>query len=102
MACSVTLVELEWNVRQCDELLRYLVTFQLHGLYNRYIHLINKDRNVSVFLTFSKMSKTDQSRNSMEIADDLWTYDKSNRKAMNRNWSNQKANPALKTKVGNK
>ena len=28
--------------------------------------------------------------------------DKSNRKAMNRNWSNQKANPALKTKVGNK
>ena len=28
--------------------------------------------------------------------------DKSNRKAMNRNWSNQKANPALKTKAGNK
>ena len=27
---------------------------------------------------------------------------KSNRKAMNRNWSNQKANPALKTKTGNK
>ena len=27
---------------------------------------------------------------------------KSNRKAMNRNWSNQKANPVLKTKVGNK
>ena len=25
---------------------------------------------------------------------------KSNRKAMNRNWSNQKANPALKTKAG--
>ena len=29
-------------------------------------------------------------------------YGKSNRKAMNRNWSNQKANPALKTKAGNK
>ena len=28
--------------------------------------------------------------------------DKSNRKAMNRNWSNQKANPALKTKARNK
>ena len=28
--------------------------------------------------------------------------DKSNRKAMNRNWSNLKANPALKTKAGNK
>ena len=27
---------------------------------------------------------------------------KSNRKAMNGNWSNQKANPALKTKAGNK
>ena len=27
---------------------------------------------------------------------------KSNRKAMNRNWSNQKTNPALKTKAGNK
>ena len=26
----------------------------------------------------------------------------SNRKAMNRNWSNQKSNPALKTKAGNK
>ena len=29
------------------------------------------------------------------------TPQKSNRKAMNRNWSNQKANPALKTKKGN-
>ena len=27
---------------------------------------------------------------------------KSNRKAMNRNWSNQKPNPVLKTKMGNK
>ena len=26
----------------------------------------------------------------------------SNRKAMNRNWSNQMAHPALKTKTGNK
>ena len=31
------------------------------------------------------------------------TYNyKSNRKAMNRNWNNQKANPALKTKAGSK
>ena len=28
--------------------------------------------------------------------------EKSNRKAMNMNWSNQKANPTLKTKTGNK
>ena len=30
------------------------------------------------------------------------TSNESNRKAMNRNWGNQKANPALKTKTGNK
>ena len=29
-------------------------------------------------------------------------YNKSNRNAMNRNWSNMKANPTLKTKAGNK
>ena len=28
----------------------------------------------------------------------MGNYEKSNRKAMNRNWGNQKANPALKTK----
>ena len=32
----------------------------------------------------------------------MYKYLRSNRKAMNRNWSNQKANPALKTKTGNK
>ena len=31
----------------------------------------------------------------------LFYSNKSNRKAMNRNWSNQKSNPALKTKAGN-
>ena len=31
-----------------------------------------------------------------------WTQKKSNRKAMNRNWDNQKANPALKTKAEHK
>ena len=29
-------------------------------------------------------------------------FKKKKRKAMDRNWSNQKANPALKTKAGNK
>ena len=29
-------------------------------------------------------------------------HEESNRKVMNRNWVNQKANPALKTKAGNK
>ena len=31
-----------------------------------------------------------------------YTFGKSKRKAMNRNWCNQKANPALNTKAGNK
>ena len=32
----------------------------------------------------------------------LTYFDRSSRKAMYRNWSNQKANNALKTKTGNK
>ena len=32
----------------------------------------------------------------------LFSITESNRKAMNRNWSNQRANPALKTKTENK
>ena len=32
----------------------------------------------------------------------LCIFYKGNRKTMNRNWINQKANPALKTKTGNK
>ena len=31
----------------------------------------------------------------------MYKYNKNNEKAMNRNWSNQKSNPALKTKMGN-
>ena len=34
--------------------------------------------------------------------DMFFQMNESNRKAMNRNWSNQKANPALKTKTGYK
>ena len=36
-----------------------------------------------------------------QVLADILVYE-SNRKAMNRNLSNQKANPALKTKTGNK
>ena len=45
---------------------------------------------IKMIVNFPRMSS--RSRN----------YNKSNRKAMNRNWSNQKAYPALKTKTGNK
>ena len=37
-----------------------------------------------------------------EMAKKAEAHDKSKRKAMNRNWYNQKANPALNTKAGNK
>ena len=46
--------------------------------------------------TLNFMQKHIYSPNVMVISDE------SNRTAMNRNWSNQKANPALKTKAGNK
>ena len=48
----------------------------------------------SIFIRFSATLINEISRYKIE--------EKSNRKAMNRNWSNQKANPALKTKTGNK
>ena len=35
------------------------------------------------------------------IRSTIFNFNKSNRKAMNRNWSNQKANPAFKAKAGN-
>ena len=47
---------------------------------------MNKKANIFIFL--KALNKNDR--------------DESNRKAMKRNWSNQKANPALKTKTGNK
>ena len=41
-------------------------------------------------------------RDSLFKSSNILFYHESNRKAMNRNWSNQKANPALKTKARNK
>ena len=38
----------------------------------------------------------------LEKIKDIHKGNKSNRKAMNWNWRNQKANPALKTKTGNR
>ena len=51
---------------------------------------LSSDNQADVIKAFNSTSR---------YLDDLL---KSNRKAMNRNWSNQKANPALKTKAGNK
>ena len=43
-----------------------------------------------------------KNRSTVDHISSLTSIIESNRKAMNRNWSNQKANPALKTKAGNK
>ena len=48
-------------------------------------------------LTLFKISDVIVSEFNVRVA-----FEKSNRKAMNRNLSSQKANPALKTKTGNK
>ena len=41
-------------------------------------------------------------QNILESSHAVVFFIKSKRKAMNRNWCNQKANPALNTKAGNK
>ena len=51
--------------------------------------LINEPATPRLFYILSTQSRV------------YWEY-KSNRKAMNRNWNNQKSHPALKTKKGNK
>ena len=58
---------------------------------------VNDD--IYYFLSDVRKRKADRRR----LPDDMFCNTcKSNRRAMNRNWSNQKANPALKTKAGNK
>ena len=67
------------------------------GLLKVYLHVFKDSayfQHLSTIKEAIKMNK-DTKMNSFKSS-------KSNRKAMNRNWSNQKANPALKTKAGNK
>ena len=51
-----------------------------------------------------KQSEENINEDCLELVDlfDANVVTKSNRKAMNRNWSNQKPNPAFKTNMGNK
>ena len=61
---------------------------------------------VYIYLNLFALPVTDfNNRNKLLISNLLkqgYRYHKSKRKAMNRNWGNQKANPALNTKAGNK
>ena len=78
---------------------------------------------INIFAQFSRLSGDEKGEHYFIVHFDVfiqlysvikhahWTFiqtmaeksaEKSNRKAMNRNWSNQKANPAHKTKAGNK
>ena len=49
----------------------------------------------------ARMRMIESKLKELECSQDFSHY-KSKRKAMNRNWCNQKANPALNTKAGNK
>ena len=58
---------------------------------------------MSVSSVFILRSETDQQKYlHVSTCHNVQKVYKSNRKAMNKNWSNQKANPTLKTKTGNK
>ena len=54
---------------------------------------------LSVYLIFKLKSTVFLN---LEIAESLYRNNRKAMKTMNRSWSNQKANPALKTKTGNK
>ena len=57
--------------------------------------------NVVVVRWLHYINTLKQELNGTKAYEETSIDEKSNRKAMNRNWSNQKANPALKTKTGN-
>ena len=59
----------------------------------RFEHTVNKIYPSELQLNKANASDTEAAFLDLKI---------SNRKAMNRNWSNQNSNPALKTKTGNK
>ena len=64
----------------------------------------NYPKTNAVFLDV-KIEKSDEGilgTSVFEKDTNVHQYIESNRKVINRNWCNQKANPALKTKTGNK
>ena len=66
------------NMRSCSLVVRSISLCYLTIFYTLYVHIKGDWSHHVMFAT------------------------KCNRKAMNRNWSNQKSNPALKNKAGNK
>ena len=59
-------------------------------------------RKFSIFIMFMRKLESSIVPNCHAFNTIHLSSSKSNRKAMNRNWSNQKSNPTLKTKAGNK
>ena len=57
---------------------------------------------VLIFHIFSFLSRAFAAMAKSYTSQSYMNGNRSKRKAMNRNWSNQKANPALNTKAGNK
>ena len=72
--------------------------------------LVTRDEGLRTVLGLSSGQKLQYSSSQLTKRDIYWNVwssieksinvNGSNRKAMNRNWSNQKPNPALKTKMG--
>ena len=70
---------------------------KLKNRFGEHYRKIKKPKKIDTFL-YQHFKRTGHSHDNVLVQ----PVEKSNRKAMNRNWSNQKANPALKTKAGNK
>ena len=60
------------------------------------------ENNVAVVCRLHYINTLKQELNDTKAYEETSIDEKRNRKAMNRKWSNQNANPALKTKTGNK
>ena len=75
-------------------------------IYHKYVIALAKENEVTPadMLDSTNITRIYFSLMNLVLSRSIYNSDfhKSIRKAMNRNWSNQKANPALKTKAGNK
>ena len=69
----------------------------LKNRFGEHYRKIKKPKKIDTFL-YQHFKRTGHSPDNVLVQ----SVEKRNRKAMKRNWSNQKANPALKTKAGNK
>ena len=78
-----------------------IANLQKTKIYNTNIDLVNDNVFSKFGLILSIRSQDIEQKPNSDVNQGPELCCKSNRKAMNRNWSNQKAHPALKPKTGN-